>query len=174
MSNRANNPIVLDLNDRDVQAGLAQYGVTENDLMYMNPEEQRAVLAGRWTRDEIRAYMNNTTRTTASGTNTTSNTMDYQNETLRPNRSRAYQYVYRAHHGASKGLTAKQVRHLYRYRPKKKVSPETRARIRQMGKVNGPALKRAKAIAKAANRKMTKQDFYAAGGTRPKADGGRY
>lgn len=85
-----------------------------------------------------------------------------------PSRTKAYQYVYRAHHGASKGLSAKQIRHLYRYRVKRKVSPETRARIRAMGAINGPALKAAKAAAKAAGRRMTKQDFYAAGGMRPK------
>lgn len=91
---------------------------------------------------------------------------------LIPVRSRAYQYVYRAHHGASKGLTAKQIRHLYRYRPKKRVSAATRERIRKMGAINGPALKAAKAIAKAEGRKMTKQDFYNAGGTRPKVPAG--
>lgn len=91
---------------------------------------------------------------------------------LVPARSRAYQYVYRAHHGASKGLTAKQIRHLYRYRPKKRVSAATRERIRKMGAINGPALKKAKAIAKAEGRKMTKQDFYNAGGTPPKVPAG--
>lgn len=88
---------------------------------------------------------------------------------IAPTRSRAYQYVYRAHHGASKGLTAKQIRHLYRYRPKRKVSAATRDRIRAMGKINGPALKLARAAAKREGRKMNKQDFYIAGGMQPKA-----
>lgn len=92
---------------------------------------------------------------------------------LVPATSRAYQYVYRAHHGASKGLTAKQIRHLYRYRPKKRVSAATRERIRIMGAQNGPALKAAKALAKSQGRKMTKEDFYASGGMRPRPPGGR-
>lgn len=87
---------------------------------------------------------------------------------LVPARSRAYQYVYRAHHGASKGLTAKQIRHLYRYRVKRKVSAATRERIRAMGQQNGRALKLAKAYAKSQGRPMSKPDFYAHGGMKPK------
>jgi hypothetical protein len=97
--------------------------------------------------------------------------LDGQPARIRPTRSRAYQYVYRAHHGASKGLTAKQIRHLYRYRHKKHVSAETRNRMQQMGLRNGPALKRARLLAASQNRPMTKQDFYVSGGMRPKNRG---
>ena len=154
------------INDIDAQALTAQ-GIDPGWMSQFSRDEIERMVAGRENANAVRQEFLRRAQQTLLGQQGAPRAPPAQIGPTQRGR-RAYNYVYRKHK-VSKGLTAKQIRHLYRHRKKRPVSDATRERIRAMGAINGPALKRARAIAKSQNRKMTKQDFYQAGGIRPRA-----